>query len=43
MYAELDNNTYTKTFDDITGIESVYIDIQEYSSALASLLLRQKN
>jgi hypothetical protein len=41
MYAKLDDGSYTRTYDTPLGVESVYIDEQEYASALASLLLRE--
>jgi hypothetical protein len=40
MYSHLDDNTYTKTYDTPLGIRSEFIDIQEYASAIATLILR---
>lgn len=42
MYAHLTNGQYTKTQDTPDGVKTNYIDIQEYASALATLLLRDK-
>ena len=42
MFSELDDGTYTKTYKTPDGIKSKFIDIQEYASALATLLLRIK-
>lgn len=40
MYSKLSNGTYTKTQETNKEIVSTYIDLQEYASALASLILR---
>jgi len=40
LYAELEDNIYSKVFYDGNNLKVEYIDIKEYASALAHITLR---